>query len=133
MKKLAYLLLLTFTFSACKKDDPKSFLDGTYSGTFNILVNNNVESFPFEIILKNQRFSTQVGGIGKGFFEMRDRGRITFMDEVAYPAHLPSNNTLSGDYEFDLKVDSLKLIKILSPDLPNNASISYQYRLKKIN
>ena len=133
MKKLIYLLLIALALSGCQKDEKLPFLDGTYSGTFRTLVDKKEQVSDFEVVLDARRFVTNKGGAGLGPFEVGTRNNVKFVDELFYTANFDWNTILTGDYNYQIKGDSLILDKIITlPTSGTTAGIYYQYRLKKI-
>lgn len=133
MKKLIYLSLLAFALSGCEKEEEAIPLDGTYSGTFRTLVNNKEQISDFEVTLDDRRFITNKGGAGLGPFEVGTRSNVKFVDELFYTANFDWNTILTGDYNYQIKGDSLILDKVVAlPTSGTNPAIYYQYRLKKI-
>ncbi|MEJ5994190.1 hypothetical protein WG904_07115 [Pedobacter sp. Du54] len=133
MKKLLYVSTLAFALTACEKEEIPLVLDGTYSGTFRTLENKKEKISDFEVILDNRRFITNKGGAGLGPFEVGRSGMVKFYDELFYTANFDWNTILTGDYSYEVKGDSLILIKtFLETAYKPNPSNYYQYRLKKI-
>lgn len=133
MKKLIYLALFTLAFTSCEKEENPSFIDGTYSGTFRMLVNKKEQATDFEVTLNERRFVTNKGGAGLGPFEIGARNKIKFADELFYTANFDWNTILTGEYTYQVKGDSLILDKIIALQTSGtDATTYYQYRLKKI-
>ena len=132
MKKLIYLSLLAFTLTACEKEENLPLLDGTYSGTFRTLVDKKEQVNDFEVVLDSRRFITNKGGAGLGPFEVGTRNNVKFVDELFYTANFDWNTILTGDYNYQIKGDSLILEKIVAIPTSGTANVYYQYRLKKI-
>ena len=132
MKKLIYLSLLAFTLTACEKEENLPLLDGTYSGTFRTLVDKKEQVNDFEVVLDSRRFITNKGGAGLGPFEVGTRNNVKFVDELFYTANFDWNTILTGDYNYQIKGDSLILEKIVALPTSGTANVYYQYRLKKI-
>ena len=133
MKKLIYLSLFAFALSACEKEEKAILLDGTYTGTFRTLVNKKEQKTDFEVTLDDRRFITNKGGAGLGPFEVGTRGNVKFVDELFYTANFDWNTILTGDYNYQVKGDSLILNKMVAlPTSGTDPAIYYQYRLKKI-
>ncbi|MBC7615968.1 MAG: hypothetical protein H7202_07875 [Pedobacter sp.] len=132
MKKLIYLSLLAFALTACEKEENLPLLDGTYSGTFRTLVNKKEQVNDFEVVLDARRFITNKGGAGLGPFELGTRNNVKFVDELFYTANFDWNTILTGEYNYQIKGDSLILEKIVALPTSGTAGAYYQYRLKKI-
>ncbi|MGF1923508.1 MAG: hypothetical protein ACQUHE_04970 [Bacteroidia bacterium] len=134
MKKLFYLSLLSLGLMACEKEENTAIIDGTYSGTFRTLINKKEQSTEFEVTLKDRRFVTNKGGAGLGPFELGERNKVKFADELFYTANFDWNTILTGEYRYQIKGDSLILEKVIAlPTSGSDAATYYQYRLKKIN
>lgn len=133
MKRLIYLSLFALALSACEKEENVPLLDGTYSGTFRTLVNKKEQQTEFEVTLENRRFVTNKGGAGLGPYEIDNKGNVKFADELFYTANFDWNTILTGDYNYQVKGDSLILDKVVAiPTSGIDPAVYYQYRLKKI-
>ncbi|MES2653658.1 MAG: hypothetical protein V4663_18105 [Bacteroidota bacterium] len=133
MKKLFYLSLLTLAFTSCEKEENLPLLDGTYSGTFRTWVDKKQQISDFEVTLNDRRFVTNKGGAGLGPFEIGPRNKVKFADELFYTANFDWNTILTGEYLYKVQGDSLILDKVIAmPTAGTDASVYYQYRLKKI-
>lgn len=128
MRKIIYLSLFAFAFAGCEKENSLGQLDGTYTGTFRTMANNNERVTDFEVSLNAKRFTTTKGGAGRGPFELLGNQKIRFDDELVYTANFDWSTLLGGEYKYEIKGDSLILNKIL--DTPVKG-VYYQYRLKK--
>ena len=116
--------------TACEKEGAVAPIDGTYAGTFSIVVNDKEQISDFEVVLNAKRFRTTKGVGGQGPFEVLSNNKIKFTDENFYTANFNWAILLSGTYTYEIKGDRLILNKILENPVKGNY---YQYKLKKIN
>ena len=133
MKQSLLFILSLLIFSSCEKDSPALVLNGTYSGTFTLsnndpLANSQNITTSTYITVKGDEYYSPSGNIlkgGQGKFTVNS-GVITFRDTLLRPAIGDGNLILTGDYNYEIKADSLFLSK-------KSGYNSYSYRLGKAN
>ncbi len=88
-----------------------------------------------DLTLANTNFTVRKGPkLGNGAFVVNDSKTVVFKDKNAWTADFDWNLILNGDYSYQVKGDSLILIKNLNADPAANTIYNYyQYRLKRTN
>ena len=131
MKTLLFFALITATFLSCKKNTDPLPLNGTYSGQFIYGTRGNTIAKPVEV---NFNRSNYVATKGSGTFLVQQNNIINFSDKNMWPANFDWNTILNGEYNYEIKSDSLILTKLFSysgrTEWAYSIAIVSQYRLK---
>ncbi|MEE1943552.1 hypothetical protein VRU48_00435 [Pedobacter sp. KR3-3] len=134
MRKLIYLLILVFTFSACKKEKGTEVFNGTYEGSFIVRIDGKKTNYESKILFGNGKYKTlkgAKGGSGTFVFMNSTDAMVNFNDENIWTADFDWNLILSGLFTYKAQGDSLILTRSL-PYTAENGNKLYQYRLKRI-
>lgn len=116
----------------CKEENRPKMLSGTYKGTFIVRNHLGFSQSDAEVIFKGETYNAVEGGKGgSGIYNFIGRDKIRFEDHNAWTADFDLNLVLTGEYEVEIKDDSIILSKEITPKRnPEQTTKSiYQYRL----
>jgi hypothetical protein len=138
MNRNKWICLLTFSmlFASCSEKDHIRLLNGKYEGTFHHSV---IAPVAVELAHGNTYSSSgnpdRIPAGGSGTFSILENKMIEFKDKNMWTADFDWNLILTGRFNYEIKGDSLILIRYFEPCAVCSKSYypSYQYRLKRID
>ena len=133
-----YFLTIFLLFASCKKERETISFEGTYTGVFKAYSGSREINVPTEILFTKENFEVKTGyKAGSGNYSILNKNEAEFQDINTWTADFDWALILTGNYQYEIKGDSLILTKYkyggscdLCQDVVRN---SYQYRLKKKN
>lgn len=132
MNQILPIALCLVLLAGCKKDKPNNDFSGTYKGQFTDGPLNQLVSMNSEIKFDGKKYAANNGS---GDFKIEDASIIKFHMANIESMDYVENKVLHGNYNYEIKGDSLILTKIFPPvEHPESSLlIGYknQYRLKR--
>lgn len=113
------------TLLGCKENIAGMTFKGTYAGQFTYGTTGGTPVTTASQVTFNE--NDYNSSLGSGTYEVLNNNTIRFKDVNLWTADFDWNTILSGDYNYEIKGDSLIMTK------KTNATNMYQYRLKLQN